>query len=258
MAAFVIVMFLLGPVTALVLSVGTVVVAVDEVYMVFQRAGYRPATLVGVVATVATMVGSYYFGLGALPLAVALTVLCSLAWYLIGVSRARPTVNVSLTLLGFGWVGFMGSFGSLLLSRSAFPAGNGTGLLFGALLTAMCYDIGGLVGGKTFGRRQLAPKVSPQKTWAGLAGGTVVALLVAGVLVSRLHPWSLTSSLVLGLVVAVLAPIGDLAESLVKRDLGVKDMGSLLPGHGGVLDRIDSLLFVLPATYYLAVAFHLT
>src|SRR6185437_4385019 len=97
----------------------------------------------------------------------------------------------------------------------------------------------------------------PNKTWEGLFGGAVAAVLAAVVIVHFIHPWTVGKAAVLGLVVAVVMPIGDLSESMIKRHLGVKDMGRILPGHGGLLDRIDGLLFVLPTTYYLVRAFHM-
>ena len=86
----------------------------------------------------------------------------------------------------------------------------------------------------------------------GVAGGLTLALVVALVLVAQIAPWNVKHALLLGLVVSVMSPLGDLCESMVKRDLGLKDMGTILPGHGGVLDRFDGMLFVLPAVYYLA------
>jgi len=99
--------------------------------------------------------------------------------------------------------------------------------------------------------------VSPKKTWEGFVGGAILAVAVSAAITGQVHPWTPGKAAVLGLVVAVVAPVGDLCESLIKRDLGLKDMGSLLPGHGGVLDRVDALLFVLPVTYYLVRVLHL-
>ncbi len=95
--------------------------------------------------------------------------------------------------------------------------------------------------------------MSPNKTYEGLAGGMLMAILAAVVICGRFVPWDdLGDSIKLGIVVAIAAPLGDLCESMIKRDLGIKDMGTILPGHGGILDRFDALLFVLPAVYYLA------
>ncbi len=120
----------------------------------------------------------------------------------------------------------------------------------------MAYDVGGYLFGSWLGKRPMIPRISPKKTWEGLVGGCLAAFVVSVVVVSQMSPWSYGRGAILGVVVVVLAPLGDLAESMVKRDLGLKDMGSLLPAHGGVLDRIDGLLFVLPATYLLVRLLH--
>jgi phosphatidate cytidylyltransferase len=99
--------------------------------------------------------------------------------------------------------------------------------------------------------------VSPYKTWEGFIGGALAAIVVAVVVVHFIHPWTIGKALVLGVVVAVVAPLGDLSQSMIKRQLGLKDMGRLMPGHGGLLDRVDGLLFVLPATYFVVKAMHL-
>jgi phosphatidate cytidylyltransferase len=90
-----------------------------------------------------------------------------------------------------------------------------------------------------------------------LIGGLVASLSIAAVVVHFIHPWTLSKALILGLVVGVIAPLGDLGQSMIKRQIGVKDMSRLLPGHGGILDRFDGLLFVLPATYFVVKALHL-
>jgi phosphatidate cytidylyltransferase len=251
MAAVAMVLFKAGPKFTLVLAMAAVTLAAVELYDAFRRAGHRPATLLGLTATVSIMLAAYSQGEVALPLIMVLLTVFTFLWYLLGVVRARPTVNVAVTLLGFLWVGFFGSFAALLLT---FPNREGIAFLLGAVIGTAAYDIGGLFFGSQLGRRPLLPEISPNKTVEGLIGGMAAAVfftvLIVGVL-PGIHPWTPGNALGLGLMVAVVAPLGDLCESMVKRDLGIKDMGALLPGHGGVLDRFDSLLFVLPATYYL-------
>jgi phosphatidate cytidylyltransferase len=203
------------------------------------------------VATVGILIGAYMKGEAAIPLVLALVVIFTLLWYLVGVVRDRPTINVGVTLLGFMWVGFLGSFAALLLDPRIFPNRHGVALLLGAAVATVAYDIGSYVVGGRFGRHRLAPAISPNKTWEGLIGGTLASVLVGAVVVSQISPWTTARGIALGLVVAVAAPLGDLCVSLIKRDIGIKDMGWILPGHGGVLDRVDALLFVVPATYYL-------
>ena len=100
----------------------------------------------------------------------------------------------------------------------------------------------------------IAPAISPNKTAEGLLAGMAASVVIGFILVGSISPWGRFNALALGVVVAVLAPLGDLCESLIKRDLGVKDLGGLLPGHGGVFDRFDAMLFCLPAVYYLVLA----
>jgi phosphatidate cytidylyltransferase len=170
-----------------------------------------------------------------------------LLWYLTGVVRARPAVNIGLSLLVFGYVGFLGSFSALLLK---FP--NGVGMLVGTVIVVVAYDVGAFFVGRSIGRTPLSP-VSPNKTVEGLLGATTAAIAVAVIIVQAIHPWGVKHALLLAIVVSVMAPLGDLCESMIKRDLDLKDMGSILPGHGGVLDRIDAMLFVMPAVFYLVV-----
>jgi phosphatidate cytidylyltransferase len=126
----------------------------------------------------------------------------------------------------------------------------GRSLMLAVLGLTFLYDISAFAGGSFFGSRPLAPTISPRKSWEGALVGSILTLVFAIAIVPNIDPMSLSRSVGLALVVAVFAPLGDLAESLIKRDLGVKDMGTILPGHGGILDRVDSALFVLPAAYY--------
>ena len=258
LAAVVLISFDLGTVAAMVVVTVVALLASAEMFAAFRRAGYQPATLLGLVAAAALMVATYTKGQAALPLVTAMVVGFTFLWFLVGVERgADPVGGSAATLLVYCWVGVFGSFAALLLAPSLFPDRHGIAFLLGGLLTGVAFDVGGLLVGSWIGRHPLAPTVSPHKTWEGVIGGAVVALLVAVVVVRAVHPWTMPKAVALALVVSVVSPIGDLSESLVKRHLGLKDMGRILPGHGGILDRVDGLLFVLPATYYLVKAVHL-
>jgi phosphatidate cytidylyltransferase len=257
LAAVAIACFELGSVASLVLATIVVTLAAAEVYAAFRRAGRHPATLLGLVATAAVVVAAYAKGVAALPLVSALLIITAMVWYLVGAERGSPVGGISSTVLGFAWVGLLGSFAGLLLAPSLYPERHGIAFFFGAVAATVGADVGALAIGAWRGRHPLAPSVSPHKTWEGAIGGAVLAVLVSAAITGQIHPWTPAKAAVLGLVVAVLAPVGDLCESLIKRDLGLKDMGSLLPGHGGLLDRVDGLLFVLPATYYLVRVLHL-
>jgi phosphatidate cytidylyltransferase len=249
--------FAAGTVATVALATILVVLASAECFAALRRAGTRPATLLGLAATAGLMVAAYAKGVAAFPLVIALTVAATMVWYLVGAERGSPVRGISATLLGFVWVGVLGAFGGLLLAPSQYPNRHGIAFLLGAVVGVVGADVGALVVGSWVGRRPLAPNVSPNKTWEGFFGGVVVAVVLSVVITGHVHPWTPSKAAVMGLVAAVVGPVGDLCESLIKRDLGLKDMGAMLPGHGGVLDRVDALLFVLPATYYLVRVLHL-
>jgi len=222
-----------------------------ELFGALRARGYQPATLLGLVGCGAMVLAAYNYGEPAFPLILTLMVIFSFLWYLAGVVHAKPTMNIAVTLFAFVYVGFLGSFAALFLR---IPGERGVGLLLGAIIVTAAHDIGAYFVGKSWGKTPLAPELSPNKTFEGLVGGVLASVFVAEVIVNQIPPWNgWIHAFWLGLVVAIAAPLGDLCESMIKRDLGVKDMGTLLPGHGGVLDRVDALLFVIPATYYLAV-----
>jgi len=256
LAALFLLLLSVGPGAVMFLVAGVLVVAAAELFAGLQRGGYQPATLLGLVGVGSLVGAAYWKGTSALPLVMALAVIFSLLWYLVGVNRQAATMNAAVTVFGIAYVGLLGSFAALMLRLPDVGDGDGRGVLLGVILAVVANDVGALVIGRQAGRAPLAPTVSPNKTVEGTIGGALASILVSFVVLGiiGIHPWDAGSAFALGLVVAVAAPLGDLCESMIKRDLGVKDMGTVLPGHGGILDRFDALLFCLPAVYYLVLA----
>jgi phosphatidate cytidylyltransferase len=140
----------------------------------------------------------------------------------------------------------------MLLLRT--PGDAGKYMFLAMLVLTVLYDVVAYAIGTGWGRRAMAPTVSPNKSWEGAIGATVITILVGLAVIPNFTPFDIEGGPGIGvglaLIISVLAPLGDLVESAFKRDLGVKDMGSLLPGHGGVLDRIDAILFAAPGAYF--------
>jgi phosphatidate cytidylyltransferase len=182
----------------------------------------------------------------------ALTALV-LAFVLKGVAETRQaaTASISATVMGAVWIGCGLAFTVLLRDLPE----HGRLAAFTVLLAVWAGDTLAYVGGRLLGRHRMAPHVSPGKTWEGFAFGTAATIFVAFVALYDQHFLSIGESIALGAVLAVAAPLGDLFESMLKRDMQVKDTGTLLGGHGGVLDRIDALLFAAPAAYFCILAF---
>ncbi|SMB91769.1 phosphatidate cytidylyltransferase [Deinococcus hopiensis] len=159
----------------------------------------------------------------------------------------RPLERIVYSLFGLLYVPWL--LGYFLMLRYTPDAGDG--LLYFALplMATFAADIGGYFAGHFFGRRKLAPEVSPGKTVEGAVGGLLFSFLVVLLMTQLTHIWSPLEALLYSILVASASQLGDLSESLLKRALRTKDSGSSLPGHGGFLDRIDSLLFAVPATY---------
>jgi CDP-diglyceride synthetase len=253
---FVLLCFFVGPPLVLALVTVVLVVSTAECYQALRRARYQPAVLLGLLAVVALAVAGYYKGLQAFPIVAAAYVFATICWYLFGLTRRSPVANIGASVVAWLWIGMLGGFGVLLLDPTEFPHRHGLAYLLGAIVATVAYDVGGYAFGSWIGNHPLAPRISPNKTWEGLIGGCVAAVAISLAVTSHMAPWTVPHAFELGIVVSVFAPLGDLAESMVKRDLRVKDMGTLLPAHGGLLDRVDGLLFVLPATYMLVRLFH--
>lgn len=178
----------------------------------------------------------------------------ALAFLLKGISDARqtPTASISATVMGSVWIGF--GLGFLILIRDI-PE-HGRLAAFTVLLAVWAGDTFAYAGGSLLGRHKLAPMTSPGKTWEGFVFGTIATIFVAFVSLYKQHFLTVAESIALGGVLAVVSPLGDLFESLLKRDMKVKNTGRLLGGHGGMLDRMDALLFAAPAAYFCILAFN--
>lgn len=253
LAAAAVVALMVGAFWANLLVTAIIACCAVEYFEVLRKVGWESSRLVGLVACAALPLAVYWRGLDAVPLVLFVTIVTVLAWYLVGAGGQDPRVleGSGATMLGVTWIGALGAAASGILLLE-----DGRGLLIVAIIATVAYDVGGLFIGRSMGHRPLSA-ASPNKTVEGLLGGMVCAfaltVVVAGI--AKVGPWNgFSAGLMLGLGAACAAPLGDLCQSLLKRDLGVKDMGSLLPGHGGVFDRFDAMLFVLPTVLWLAIA----
>ncbi|MFQ5967535.1 MAG: phosphatidate cytidylyltransferase [Acidimicrobiia bacterium] len=220
-----------------------------EFYSTVRGAGFNPMVLIGVVGSATILAGSWAAGSDGPYAAAALsagTIAVLMLWYVLTGMR-RPLENGSLTLLGVLWIALAMSFAMPIIHSPDYQP-----LVLFIVVVNAALDIGSYFIGRGMGRTRLAPALSPTKTVEGLVGGAVIALGIGAGLtaVSYFDVLELSQALILAVVIVVFSPLGDLTESLVKRSLGVKDMGSILPGHGGLLDRVDGLILVLPAAYY--------
>jgi phosphatidate cytidylyltransferase len=194
---------------------------------------------------VAILVAAYSGGSEAMLVALALTVLATMVWRLPenpeGYVR-DVTSGVFATL----YVPFLAGFAILLLRED-----DGADRVVVFILLTVFSDVGGYVAGVLFGRHPMAPAVSPKKSWEGFAGSGLFCAVGGAIILPLLLDGAPLAGAVIGLAVMLAATLGDLGESMIKRDLGIKDMGSLLPGHGGLMDRLDSLLPAAPVTFLL-------
>jgi phosphatidate cytidylyltransferase len=201
---------------------------------------------VGGVAMVAL---AYWEGAQPALAALAVTFIVILAWRLPGGSDGY-VADVTAGVLTLIYLPGMAVFVGLMLAQ---PDGAHRTLLF--VILAVCSDTGGYFAGILAGRHYMAPSISPKKTWEGFAGSAAACLIAGWLGMTLLLPGGVWGGLALGAAAVVAATLGDLAESMIKRDLQTKDMSSLLPGHGGVLDRLDSLLIVAPVAWLLMTVF---
>jgi len=252
LAAAVVAVFAAGTVPVTIMVLAVLGFAAGEAYAGFREVGAHPATILGIVAVLTLGVAAYNKGVVAVGAVTVLLVVFGFVWYLSAQSKIDILDGLGATIFVYAWVGILGSYALLILSPNTFANKHGLTYLLGAIILTVANDTGALFFGRWLGRHPLNRVLSPNKTIEGSIGGTLLTLTVAVLLLPHMSPWTLKRAIALGVALCVVVPLGDLFESMVKRTLGVKDLGSLLPGHGGMLDRIDGLLFALPTLYYLA------
>jgi phosphatidate cytidylyltransferase len=249
LAAFVVVCVFIRPWLFTAVAGLVVLAGLWELYTTMQRRGFKPASALGLVVGAMMIAGAYFQGEPGLLAFVGLGLVASFLWYMASGPEAREGVarDAGVTVLGMVYLPFLASYYVLILTRIE----SGRAVMLAVLGVTFLYDAAAYIGGSLWGSRAIAPNISPRKSVEGLIVATVVTIFVGGGILSNISPFDLKSAAAMAVLISVFAPLGDLAESMLKRDLGVKDMGSILPGHGGILDRIDSALVVGIAAFYL-------
>jgi phosphatidate cytidylyltransferase len=251
--------------TALLVTI-CVIVAQIELYNILRRGGYAPRVGLGL------LIGLTLCAAAALQAATGLdlsglvigTSIAGTLIYELAQGERRNLSDMALTYVGAFYIAALLSY-FILLQQLATPLAGGwlawlpipPGMAWIILALAVTWlqDTVAYFVGKAYGRTVMAPLLSPKKTWEGAAAGFLASLLTAPLFTLLLGlPISLAGAALIGAAAGIIGPLGDLVESLIKRQIGIKDSGTLIPGHGGLLDRIDSMLFIGPLVYYLALA----
>ncbi|MEV6298671.1 phosphatidate cytidylyltransferase [Actinoplanes sp. NPDC051861] len=241
---------LIQPMALLAVLVVASGIGVWEMARAVTVTGSNPP-LVPLIAGSALMVGlAWQAGPDALAIGLVVTVGAAMLWRLAdGVDAVRrdftPTVLIAV------YVPFLLSFAAMLVHPGEGDQMDGAWRVLGVLVAVVLSDTGGYAAGVFLGQHPMAPKISPKKSWEGFAGSVTAAAIGSGALLFFLLDVPVYWGLLFGAAISVVAVLGDLAESMLKRDLRIKDMSNLLPGHGGLMDRLDSILFAVPTAYLL-------
>jgi phosphatidate cytidylyltransferase len=223
-----------------------VLVAVDEMIRALKTSGATIPRVPVLAGTTAMLVAAYFGGPMALLVGLALTVLATIFWRMpsgsIGFVR-----DVSAGVFLLAYIPLLAGFAVLLVQ----PDADGPERVVTFFLVVVASDVGGYVAGVLFGKHPMAPTISPKKSWEGFAGSTLACIGAGIASVVWLLDGDWWAGAIVGAVAVLTATVGDLGESMIKRDLGIKDMSNLLPGHGGVMDRLDSLLATAPVVWLL-------
>ena len=235
---------LIGPVAFFVLVVALCTAALYELFNGLKQAGRRPFVLFALPAAIAMMTVAFFESFRLLGVVVAVTVFGSFLAALRPQRGATPMTDTAWTVLSVLWIGggAAGAVAILVLEDGIF-------LLIAFALSVAADDIAAYFVGTRFGKHKMAPSISPAKSWEGFAGGVAGALIGTYGFFVAAHGIAVLQGLGLGILIGLLAPVGDLIESMAKREIGIKDSGTLLPGHGGVLDRLDAIVFCAPFVF---------
>ena len=232
---------LFAPIWWLPLLAIAIAVATHEVIRRLREHGYALPTVALLVGGQAMIWLTWPFGISGLLGAYGGTIVICMVWRLVGQGLNQQPVNylrdIAATVLLATWVPMFAAFTALLIF-----ADHGGVRVFTIIVTVVFADIGGYVAGVLFGKHVLAPAISPKKSWEGLGGSLLFGITASVLSVAFLMDKPAWVGVPLGVLLVITGVLGDLVESQVKRDLGIKDMGTLLPGHGGIMDRIDAML----------------
>lgn len=220
--------------------------AVLEVTRALAEGGLRIPAMPLLVGVVGMVVSTVVFDVEGLLVSTAAAVCVLILWRVSESMGLTALRDVAGGVFSIAWIPFLGCFTLLLHGKP-----DGSFLVLLAVLVPVANDTGGYIAGVLFGSHPMAPGISPKKSWEGFGGSLVLGTAVAITLTTVVLDQQWWLGVAIGVVLVIVSTCGDLAESLLKRDLGIKDMGHLLPGHGGVLDRLDSILLAAPTTYIL-------
>lgn len=243
----------IGQITFFILFLTITTATMLEFYHLGLKAKLRPQSLLGVFIGMAFFIWSYFYSSGRIeqitlygfvPLFVSIFVVELYR------HQQKPMQNIAFTLLGVFYIALPFSLMNFLtINGSSYSMIYNPNILLGILFLVWANDTGAYVVGVSMGKHKMIPRISPKKSWEGFVGGIATTLLVAWIIALVFNDVSLKHWLAIGLITTFMALLGDLVESMFKRSIGVKDSGKFLPGHGGLLDRFDALIMVLPMVY---------
>lgn len=243
----------IGHVTFFILFLAITTATMLEFYHLGLKAKLRPQSLLGVFIGMAFFIWSYFYSSGRieqLTLYGFVPLLVSIFVVELYRHQQKPMQNIAFTLLGIFYIALPFSLMNFLtINGSSYSMDYNPNMLLGILFLVWANDTGAYVVGVSMGKHKMIPRISPKKSWEGFVGGIATTLLVAWGISIFFDEVSLKHWLAIGLITTFMAVLGDLVESMFKRSLGVKESGKFLPGHGGLLDRFDALIMVLPMVY---------